>query len=61
MSKKAGSFQLLCDINTTLQKGERVRIFGRSGSGQSTFTQQQSNCAKLFLGQIFQPLGRMGT
>jgi ABC-type polar amino acid transport system ATPase subunit len=43
---------VLCDINTTVQKGEKVRIFGRSGSGQSTFTQPQSDRAKLFLGQI---------
>ena len=36
VNKWFGSFQALCDIDLTIQEGERIVICGPSGSGKST-------------------------
>ena len=37
LNKSFGSLQVLKNINTTIEKGEKVVVIGPSGSGKSTF------------------------
>ena len=53
VSKWYGSFQVLTDCSTSIQKGEVVVVCGPSGSGKTTFLRLVSGLEDPTSGRVF--------